>query len=377
LKSDNTFLKSDDTFLKSDDTPLKSSDTTTNLYDSVLLENSTSDFSFVQGEIHFTFESPLYGRSVGRCLVHGGAWDIPDQMRAPHRSGVDAAFHKVRESLHAGSSALDSLVAGLCSLEDDPTFDAGFGSFLNEHGGVELDAGVMEGAELKAGAVASLGAFPNPSRVALEVLKSTEHVLLVGEGATAFALKKGFAQIKSTDLVHPREIEAHKRWIAAGKPSAKVYFSSQSSGSTAGDFPEKRGTVGIVLSVTPQGAQRSLLFAGTSTGGTPGKMLGRVGDVPMPGAGFYADENGAAVSATGWGEALLRSVACKRISDLCSDGFGPQEACERVLKEMYQRTGGQGGFVAITSQGSWGSAFSTPDMAVRAPAVVKLKFSKF
>jgi beta-aspartyl-peptidase (threonine type) len=315
------------------------------------------------------------------CLVHGGAWDIPAALSEAHRLGVARAFDAVQRGLQASLDPLDALLAGIDVLEDDPIFDAGHGSFLNEDGEVELDAGVMEGTTLQAGAVASLAAFAHPARIAAEVMRHTEHVLLVGDGAARFARGRGFVALPSEALVHAREREAHARWVASGRPSARVFFGALDSGSTAGPEPQKRGTVGAVLALRerPNGASASAegsgpwqLFTATSTGGTPGKKKGRVGDVPVPGAGFYADNLGACVSATGWGEAFLRLLPAKRVSDLCAQGLSAQDAVERALQEVLVRTGGRGGLIAISARGDVGVASSTPDIAVRAPQVVCL-----
>jgi L-asparaginase / beta-aspartyl-peptidase len=303
-----------------------------------------------------------------KALVHGGAWDIPPQLSQAHRQGVSAAFEAVKRSLEKGDTPLDAIAQGLQSLENDPVFDAGKGSFLNAEGNVELDAGVMEGEGLLAGAVAALGSFANPGHIALAVLRRTEHVLLVGEGADAFAREQGFVPVGVEDLVLPREREAHRKWLEAGRPSARSFFAKSDSGSQAGAFPEKRGTVGVVLGLKSFHSKSWQLFAGTSTGGTPGKRPGRVGDVPIPGAGFYADNLGAAVSATGWGEAFLRTLPAKRVSDLCEQGLSAQAACEKALAEVLHKTGGRGGLIALSVRGEIGCAFSTPDMAVASPS---------
>jgi beta-aspartyl-peptidase (threonine type) len=298
--------------------------------------------------------------------VHGGAWDIPTELIKAHAEGVQAAREKALFVLKSGGRPIDAAVEALRVMEDDPTFDAGHGSFLNENGEVELDAGVMQGADLRAGAVACIGSFANPGTIALAVLERTEHVLLVGSGAEKFALAQGFVKVPPHSLIHPREIEAFKGWIAAGKPEAKIFFAKQENQSQAGATPDKRGTVGVVIGVSKPDASSSNdfdLFAATSTGGTPGKKAGRVGDVPLVGCGFYADNEGAAVSCTGWGEGLARVVAAKSVSDLCKSGIHPQQAIETVLKEMLRRTGGRGGLIAIDKLGRTGAAYTTPEMA--------------
>jgi L-asparaginase / beta-aspartyl-peptidase len=329
--------------------------------------------SFVKASPRFEFLDSSKLPWEGICLVHGGAWDIPATLQDAHQNGVCQAYETLLKKTDVLSSQpLYCVTEVLASLENDPTFDAGFGSFLNERGEVEMDAGVMEGQNLRAGAVAALGAFSNPGKVALAVLEHSDHVLLAGEGANAFALRQGFKMVPPRSLVHPREQLAFENWIAAGKPHAQTFFAN--SVSLAGADPEKRGTVGVVLALRQISKSNNQfdLYCGTSTGGTPGKMWGRVGDVPIPGAGFYADNEGACVSATGWGEAFLRTLPCKSVSDLCASGVHPQEACERVLKHMLRRTDGRGGLIAISKKGECGAAFTTPDMAMRGQNCTKV-----
>lgn len=273
-----------------------------------------------------------------------------------------AARAKSLEVLGQGCHPLNAVAETLAVMENDPTFDAGHGSFLNENGEVELDAAIMEGATLRTGSVCCLSSFENPGRIALAVLRKTEHVLLAGKGAEIFALKQGFRKVDSRSLIHPREILAFEAWVAAGKPDAKIFFAKPENNSLAGATPEKRGTVGVTIGVLNNSGKYNL-FAGTSTGGTPGKMAGRVGDVPLVGCGFYADNEGAAVSCTGWGEGLARIVAAKSVSDLCRAGQHPQQAIEAVLRDMYRRTGGRGGLIAVDFLGRTGAGYSTPEMA--------------
>jgi beta-aspartyl-peptidase (threonine type) len=319
--------------------------------------------------------------------VHGGAWAIPESLRQPHIDGVRRAHGAALDALKAGERPLDAVLAALKVMEDDPTFDAGTGSFLNEDGEVELDAAVMEGKDLKAGAVASISRFKNPAAIALAVMERTEHVLLIGAGAERFALDEGFVPVPPSSLVHPREFAGHAAWVAAGKPDARTFFdeegrvdaSSQSvSGIAKGNTEKgalvehhKRGTVGIVLGVR-QPAGRYELFAGISTGGTRGKKLGRVGDAPLVGCGIYADDEGGAICCTGWGEAFIRTAAAKTASDLIGRGVAPQEAVETVLGNLYRRTQGRGGIIAIGPDGRTGAAFTTPDMGYAGPGCREL-----
>ncbi len=298
-----------------------------------------------------------------KLLIHGGAWDIPLDLRASHRRGLENSFQAAVRALDQNLSSLDVVCHVLEALENDPTFDAGVGSFLNEVGDVELDAAVMVGKTLAAGAVAGICGVKNPSQVARCVMEKTDHVLLVGTGAEKFAKEQGFEIFDSKMLVLPREWEAHKRWISAGRPDAKTFFAASQSGSQAGEHPDKRGTVGVVLARKEPGSSTYELFAGTSTGGIPGKMVGRVGDAPLIACGTYADDEGAAVSCTGWGEGFIRLGVAKAVSEMVRAGKHPQEAAEQVLSDLYRRTEGRGGIIAIDALGRCGAAFSTPDMA--------------
>jgi len=299
--------------------------------------------------------------------IHGGAWAIPEALKPPHIAGVEQAYGAALTALRNGNAPLQAVLAALRIMEDDPTFDAGTGSFLNEDGEVELDAAVMEGKTLNAGAVASIGHFKNPSEIALAVMERTDHVLLIGGGAERFALAEGFQPVDPRSLVHPREYAGYEAWVQAGKPDARVFFDEEGkvSGTDATAEHGKRGTVGVVIGV--RNSAGFDLFAGLSTGGTRGKRVGRVGDTPLVGCGLYADNEGAAVCCTGWGEAFIRMAAAKSVSDMVERGIHPQVAVETVLANLYRRTGGRGGILAIGRDGRTGAAFTTPDMAYAGP----------
>jgi beta-aspartyl-peptidase (threonine type) len=299
--------------------------------------------------------------------VHGGAWAIPAALKGPHRAGVARAHGAALEALTAGARPMDAVLAALKVMEDDPTFDAGTGSFLNEDGEVELDAAVMEGKGLKAGAVASIGRFKNPSAIALAVMERTEHVLLIGDGAERFARSAGFTPVDPRSLVDPREFAGHAAWVAAGRPDARTFFDEEGRVDSQGQAVDhaRRGTVGIVLGVRGEAGYE--LFTGISTGGTRGKKAGRVGDAPLVGCGLYADDEGGAICCTGWGEAFIRTAAAKTASDLIGRGAHPQEAVETVLHNLYRRTQGRGGIIAVGPDGRTGAAFTTPDMGYAGP----------
>ncbi len=303
------------------------------------------------------------------AVRHPGAWrrlEYPGSLRPAHIEGVRRSYRVALDALRRGAPPLDAVIDSLVVLEDDPAFDAGTGSFLNEDGKAELDAAVMVGADLRAGAVAAVGRFRNPSVIARAVMERTDHVLLIAEGAERFALAQGFAPVDPASLVNAREFEGYEAWVRAGRPDARVFFDEEGKVDPregGRSEQDKRGTVGIVLGVRASAGDLFTLFAGTSTGGTRGKKAGRVGDVPLIGCGIYADDEGAAVCCTGWGEAFVRAAAAKSVSERCTRGDDPQEAVEAVLAFIHRRTGGRGGIMAVDARGRAGAAFTTPDMA--------------
>jgi beta-aspartyl-peptidase (threonine type) len=235
-----------------------------------------------------------------------------------------------------GGSAVDAVVAAVVVLEDAPALNAGRGSYPNRDGIVEMDALVMEGRDLRAGAVAAVQGVRHPVELARLVMERTPHVLLVGEGAVRIADEAGIERCSNEDL------------LIAGGPA----LSSDTVGAVAVDA---RGNVACA----------------TSTGGIRDKLPGRVGDSPLVGCGGYADNAGAAVSATGDGEAFIRLVISKRVSDAVAGGMAPQLACEEALALLHTRLAATGGLIALDVLGRPGVAWNTPAMpyaVARAPA---------
>jgi beta-aspartyl-peptidase (threonine type) len=285
--------------------------------------------------------------SVRALIVHGGAWAIPDAAVEAHRRGVEAALAAGWDVIERGGAALDAVEAAVRLMEDDPTFDAGTGSMLNREGEVELDAIVMRGEDLAAGAVAAVRRVRNPVSLARLVLERTEHVLLVGPGAGRLATELGVPEIAEEDLLVGRERE---RWeeIRAGRGlPVRRYFEGP------------RGTVGAVARDAT-----GRLAAGTSTGGTPGKRPGRVGDTPILGAGCYCDDAAGGASATGYGEAILRATLCRDAVRLLDEGADPAVAARGSISRLETRFQGHGGLILIDHEGRLGHAYNTPRMAV-------------
>jgi beta-aspartyl-peptidase (threonine type) len=262
---------------------------------------------------------------MAAILVHGGAgrWDPADRTLAV--AGVARAVAVGWAVLDGGGSALDAAIEAVVALEDDPLFNAGTGSVLNASGEVEMDASVMNGDTLAAGAVACIRRVRNPVLVARRVMLATDCVLLAGPAATAFAREQGFAD---HDPGLPR----------AARRAAGV------------------GTVGAVA-LDAAGC----LAAATSTGGREGKRPGRVGDAPIPGAGNYASEH-AAVSATGWGEQMLRYVTARDVAGRIARGALPAEALGRTLEDMARRFGEPIGAIALDARGNLGAVHGTEAM---------------
>ena len=289
-------------------------------------------------------------------IVHGGAWGIPDDVVGAHLKGVSAGVEAGHDILKKGGRALDAVEAAVVVLEDDPTFDAGKGAFLNRIGEVELDAIIMDGSDLRAGSVAAVRNIQNPVNLARAVMERSSQVLLVGAGANLFAEAVGIPECRTEDLLVGRELARWKR-IKKRKKKFQVreIFESIQRGPGTGS---RRGTVGAVAI-----DRRGNLAAATSTGGVPHKLPGRVGDSPIIGAGAYADDLSGAVSATGWGEPIMRVVLSKTACDLMARGMGPTPAGRLALAIMKRRVDGLGGLVGIDRRGRVGFSYSTPRMA--------------
>lgn len=249
-------------------------------------------------------------------IVHGGAWDIPDEAVDACKSGCQRALGTGWALLAGGGAALDAVEAAIMVLEDDPVFDAGYGSHLNLDGRVECDAIVMNGATLRSGAAATLQRVKNPIQLARKILESCPHMMLVAEGAEHFAKEHGIKLCKPEELVSEAEQEA---WM---KCKADKHAAEHHRG-------HEQGTVGAVA-IDREGR----LFAATSTGGTCCKLPGRVGDSPIIGAGLYVDSTAGAAGGTGVGEEIIRIGGSLMIVESMRAGRGPQEACELAVRKI-------------------------------------------
>ena len=280
-------------------------------------------------------------------IVHGGAWDIPDAAVSACHAGCERALAAGWGILEAGGSALDAIEVAIVILEDDPMFDAGYGSHLNLDGRVECDAIVMDGATLRAGAVTTLQHVRNPVRLARKVLENCPHMMLVAEGAERFAHEQGIELCAPEELVTEAEREA---WAQCKMDKHAATFHRG----------HEQGTVGAVAM-----DKEGRLFAATSTGGTCCKMPGRVGDSPLIGCGCYADAEAGAVSCTGYGEAIMKILMAKTAADFLRDvaHASAMKAAEQAIEILAQRTHATGGLILLDRQGNPGWAFNTPRMA--------------
>jgi beta-aspartyl-peptidase (threonine type) len=282
-----------------------------------------------------------------RLMVHGGCGamrpgGLDSAQEDAARMGLGAALDAGERILAEGGSALDSVEAAARVLEDDPVFNAGRGSVLNYEGGIDLDAAIMDGASRDAGAVAGVKTIRCPISLARAVMEKTSHVLLSFEGAEEFAREHGF------DTVDPA-------WFETVERRAQLDMVLAAGGQF--DAGVKYGTIGAVA-VDSAGH----LAAATSTGGLTAKRWGRIGDSPLIGAGTFADDRSAAVSATGSGEYFIRAVAAHQVAErIRLAGASLQQAIDDTLADI-REMGGTGGLIAVAPSGEAAWGFTTSGM---------------
>ena len=264
-------------------------------------------------------------------IVHGGAGPIKDDSLPARLAGCKDAALAGWQILTQGGNALDAVEAAVVALEDNPLFNAGTGSTLNSLGKVEMDAAIMEGTTLRAGAVAAVSGIKNPIKLARRVMEDGRHLLLAGEGALSFAREVGFPECAPEFLIVDSE---RRRWES------------------------KHGTVGCVAF-----DRTGCLAVATSTGGIFNKLPGRVGDSPLIGCGTYADDGGA-VSCTGYGEAIMRVVMAKTTVDLLKGGAEPHSAASQALDLLVAKTGSTAGLILIDRNGNVGYARNAVHMPI-------------
>ena len=285
--------------------------------------------------------------------IHAGAGTIDRQNLAPEletkiRAKLEEAVLAGHRVLQEGGSGLDAVTRAVTILEDAPFFNAGRGAVFNADGKNELDASIMDGKTLNAGAVAGVHNVRNPVLLARKVMTESVHVMLIGDGAEAFAREEGVV-FEEDEYFH-----TDSRWEQLQKARARVKESA-----SAADTPDTwLSTVGAVA-LDKDGN----LAAATSTGGMTNKRWGRVGDVPVIGAGTYADNQSCAVSATGHGEYFIRATAAR---DICArveySGVSLKDAADQVVMQKLVEMGGSGGVISLDPKGNIALIFNTPGM---------------
>jgi beta-aspartyl-peptidase (threonine type) len=277
-------------------------------------------------------------------VIHGGAGNIhPDNIPPERAEAISAKLSEALETgisiLAAGGSSLDAVEAVVRILEDSPLFNAGKGAVFTHEGKNELDASIMDGKTLNAGAVAGIGDIRNPISAARIVMEKSPHVLLAGAGASRFVSENGAEVVDSSYFRTERRWQQLQRQLQRGSV-------------------EKYGTVGCVA-LDSEGN----LAAGTSTGGMTNKRFGRIGDSPIIGAGNYASNSSCAVSATGHGEFFIRYAVAHDISALMQySGMSVREAARTVIQQKLKRAGGSGGVICVDRDGNIAMEFNTGGM---------------
>ena len=287
-------------------------------------------------------------------VIHGGAGNISrENISAEQQQQYEAKMAEALMAgygiLEAGGSSSEAVIVALEILENSPLFNAGVGAVLTKEGKIELDASIMEGNGLNAGAVAGVTTIKSPIRAAYEVMVSSEHVMLIGKGAEQFAEKQGLEMVETSYFQTERRQNQWKK-LNDGKDS-KGDLSDL-------DDVRKFGTVGAVAL-----DREGNLAAGTSTGGIMNKMYGRVGDSPIIGAGTYADNRTCAVSATGAGEYFIRLTIARDIAaQMEYSGLDIAESVRREIHEKLPALGGDGGVIALDAKGNFTMQFNTKGM---------------
>jgi len=283
-------------------------------------------------------------------VIHGGAGTIERSSMTPDkeeaiRNSLNQALDKGYTILEQGGTALEAVEATIVFLEDSPWFNAGKGAVITKEGHHELDASIMDGATLNAGAVSGVKTLKNPIRSARLVMEKSPHVMLYGEGAEKFAAENGVDTVKNSYFTTPSRLE---RWKAI----------NEGKGENLSLEPSKFGTVGCVAL-----DKNGNIAAGTSTGGMMNKAYNRIGDSPIIGAGTYADNQTCGVSCTGHGEYFIRIGVAKEISDQMA--FGNKSLKEAVNYTIHEKLTGMealGGLIAIDKEGNVAMPFNTPGM---------------
>ena len=289
-------------------------------------------------------------------MVHGGAGaldNVKDSKTATrYLESIRRVLEHGREIMELGGSALQAVETCASLLEDDPVFNAGCGSVLNESGKVEMDAAIMDGRDLAAGAVAAVTNITNPIQLARMVMTGSEHIMLIADGAMRFADHCNMQRVPENYFYTPDRVLQLKQ----ARLKHKLMLDHDDADTSSED--QKYGTIGAVA-MDPNGN----LAAATSTGGIVNKRMGRVGDSPIIGAGVYADNETCAVSATGYGEDFMRTVIAKTIADFVfMKDMDAEEATKAGMEYLSRKVKGRGGVIVIDRNGRCSAGFTTKKM---------------
>lgn len=288
-------------------------------------------------------------------VIHGGAGTIRKENMSPERQeAYHAALKQALDSgyavLASGGTSLDAVITSITMLEDSPLFNAGKGAVFTYSGKNELDASIMDGSNLKAGAVAGVTTIKNPIKAAYAVMTESEHVMLAGRGAEKFAGEHGLEIVDPSYFVDSARYQQYLDRRKAEKSKDGALLNEQ--------IGKKFGTVGAVAL-----DQHGNLAAGTSTGGMSDKKYGRVGDSPIIGAGTYANNKTCGVSSTGWGEYFIRLAVAHDISAMMEyGGLSLTQAADSVIMKKLPALGGDGGVIALDRKGNVSMTFNTDGM---------------
>jgi len=309
------------------------------------------------GKTPAKLDSDLTSEIPVTLVIHGGAGTIkkenisPEQERAYHQA-LQRALDEGYDVLLSGGSSVDAVVKAISILEDSPLFNAGKGAVFTYSGKNELDASIMDGSNLKAGAVAGVSTIKNPIKAAHAVMTRSQHVMLAGKGAEAFAQEQGLEIVDPSYFVDSARYQQYLDRRKAEKSKDGALLDQEINPDT------KFGTVGAVAL-----DRMGNIAAGTSTGGMSDKRWGRVGDSPIIGAGTYAKNITCGISSTGWGEFFIRLAVAHDISAMMEyGGLSLQEAADRVILEKLPAMGGDGGIIGLDKQGNVAMVFNTEGM---------------
>ncbi|XP_046858312.1 isoaspartyl peptidase/L-asparaginase-like [Xenia sp. Carnegie-2017] len=282
-------------------------------------------------------------------IVHGGAWAIPDHYREVCCSGIQEAVKAGYTCLKNGESALNAVEKAVNCMEDNPNFNAGHGSVLNELNQVECDAMIMEGRTLNSGAVMAVNHFSNPVSFARKIMERTPHCALDSKGALSFAKKINFPILEDPLELVTSQAKSRENFYGNYENAIEGHI-----GKSTQDYHDTVGAVAM--------DETGCIACATSTGGLPAKMQGRIGDSPLIGCGGYANEYGGC-STTGHGESMMKITLAREVIFNIEKGKNAQVSAEEAIEKMKNRLDGHGGVIVIDCHGNFGKAFNTEKMA--------------